>query len=141
MPIGILIAAVIVGLLATYQTRQHLSTVEAHVRELCRLAANGEDLADAVLMSDARLESPTIAAIEHALDGAMPDLSNVQVQVAPGEASAADLRRTQWTGASHHAMILVDGEAMLGLRLSMSDATMNRVVILGYWLPELLDEM
>ena len=135
MPIGILLAAAVVGIVATHQNRAHLATVEAEIIELCRLAANGLDLENELVVNDISLKTPTIAAMTYACAGALPDLSNVSIEVVPGEMETVSSHRGQWTTATHHATITVGGVTTLSLRVRIGKATMNQVIIVGYWIP------
>lgn len=127
-PAVVLIVALGIVWWAGERDEQTRRMMHGEVTQLVLASARGEDLAGRI-RADAMIEPAVRRAID--LIGARigDDVNALGVAVESG-----DVEHAAGPEASHHALISISGEAILGLRLTTDGD--GRMVVLGYWVPE-----
>jgi hypothetical protein len=126
-PFVVLIVAMGIVWWSGQRDEQTRRMMHAEVSQLVLAAARGEDLAGWI-RADAMIE-PAIRRAIGLIGGRIGDDANaLGVAIESG-----DVEHAAGPEASHHAVIRISGEAILGLRLTMDGD--GRMVILGYWVP------
>ena len=127
-PLIVMLVAVVIVWWASERDEQARRMMHREVTQLVVAAARGEELSGRV-RADAMIEPAVRRAISAIGGHVADDLNRLGVEVRDGEVDHA-----AGPDASHHAVVSVDEQPVLGLRLATDGD--DRMVILGFWTPE-----
>ena len=127
MPLVILAVAGGLGLWSSHvHTRQH-QEVQAVVRSICDDVLDGRDPGPRLAATDPLVRGRLVERLREVLTGGTPPRLAIEV-------SAGDTNRAARGGATHTAVVRVDGTEAIGLRIRHGGDGPG-VAIIGFWTP------
>jgi hypothetical protein len=131
MPLVILAVAGGLAVWNTHRRQVQAVDVQRLVTDLCDDLAAGRDPSPHLRGTDTLITGPLLARLRSVLDtSGGPD--KVTIVAEPGD---TEVLGTAGQEATHTALLLVDGRAVLGLRV-LHPGSIEDIAIIGFWVPQ-----